>query len=177
MRTIPIALAGLIVGFTLPVYSQSGNWSTLERSFRPHVHQAGFQGVSRTAAPPRKAFALGGKEYATWLSAEALASSPDWQFSAPFPVESSRLEQIAREALVKVVTNAAPWYVSSLQVLSAPGSQSLKWYFLVEMKPFWGPGPLGSADIEESFWLAIDLSGKPGVIGQKIAENQWRLIR
>jgi hypothetical protein len=54
---------------------------------------------------------------------------------------------------------------------------SIGTYFLLDMRPFWGPGPLGTAAKAESFWLAIDMSGGPAVLGQGIAENQWRLVR
>ncbi len=170
----------IIAGIAIPallVWAQTSQVETFERGFRPHVAQGKIVGVQSSAQPQRKEFHISGLEYATWIKGESIESSPDWTPSQPAPLGFGQLEEIARQELAKIVTNDAPWSVTSFQLHSTPGRQALKWYFLVEMTPFWEPGPEGKNEDHDSFWVGIDFSGKPGSIGRRVGENQWTVRR
>jgi len=178
MRNIPISL--IITGIAVPgllVWAQSSRVETFERGFRPHVSQGHFVGAGSAIRPQRKTFHINGIEYATWMMGDAIESSPDWTPSQAPPLGFAQLEVIARRELAKVVTNDASWSVTSFQLQSIPGREAVKWYFLVEMTPFWEPGPTPTDSSHDSFCVGIDLSGKPGRIGRSTGENQWNILR
>jgi len=106
------------------------------------------------------------------MSGDSLRLSPDWTASQPIPLRFDRLEEIARQELAKLVADDSSWSVTSFQLHSIPEDQALKWYFVVEMKPFWEPGPPGPDEHHDSFYVYIDLSGKPGFVTQHYLERQ-----
>ena len=80
------------------------------------------------------------------------------------PIGFHQLEQTARQELAKLEPDDSSWSVDSFELHSLPTPQGLKWYFVVEMKPFWGAGPQGADPNPDSFAVYVDLSGKPGSI-------------
>src|SRR6185369_7831812 len=132
----------IVIGGVLPAFlvlGQENLVDTFERNFRPHVTRQGIVSGEAIALPPKTAFHIDRIEYATWIIGNAIESSPDWTPTQPAPLGFAQLEEIARRELAKILTNDAPWSVTSFQLLSTPGRQRLKWYFLVEMKPVWEP--------------------------------------
>ena len=178
MKRIPISC--MILFITLPallVLAQINRVDTFERSIRTHVPQSGFVASQGSIHAPKYEFYVAGSQHATWLSASAIEASPDWQASDPLPLTLAQVEKTSRLELARLVTNDAPWSVTSFQLHSIAGRQSLKWYFLVEMRPFWEPGPAAAERSHDSFWLCVDFSGKPGMVGRKVGDNQWNILR
>jgi hypothetical protein len=178
MQRLQISL--IVFAITLPVLlvpGQNSSVDTLERTFRPHVAHGGFLGFQRSSPPQRKAFQINGIEYATWIAGDSLEASPDWTSAQPLPIGFAQLEEVARKELARLVTNDTPWSVTSFQLHSTAGRQSLKWYFLVEMKPFWESGSVETNQNHDSFWIGVDLSGKPGFVGRKVGDHQWAIQR
>ena len=162
LRTL-LVLGGLAIPAVL-VLAQVNSVETFERGLRPHVAQPKIQGGTSFSLPYRD-FKLEGVEYRAGLSRSGLDSSPEWQSSQPLPIGFNRLEEIARQELGKLVTNDADWSVTGFQLQSVTTQTALKWYFVVEMRPFWEPAAPG-AKVNDSFCICIDLSGRPGIIGR-----------
>src|SRR5262249_3664041 len=155
-----------------PVPGQNSSVDTLERAFRPHVAHGGFLGFQLSGPPQRKAFQISGIEYATWIAGGSLYASPDWTPAQPLPIGLAQLEEAARKELARLVTNARPWSVTRFQLYATAGRQSLKWYFLVVMKPFWESGSVETNQNHDSFWIGVDFSGKSGFVGRKVGEHK-----
>jgi hypothetical protein len=179
MRGILLSIIVAVVAVpAVLVLAQINNVDTFERGLRPHVSQGKIGTVPSVIQPQRKTFRIDGVEYASWLRGASIEDSPDWVPDQPIPLKFAQLESIARQQLAKLVTNDASWWsVTSFQLHSIAGRQSLKWYFRVEMKPIWEPGPPGTDPHGDSFCVSIDLAGNPGLIGRKVDENQWMIQR
>jgi hypothetical protein len=178
MRGILLSIIVAVVAVpAFLVLAQMNNVDTFERTLRPHVSQWKIGSVSSVIQPQRKTFQINGVEYASWLQGASIEGSPDWMPDQPIPLKFAQVESIARQELAKLVTNDAHWSVTSFQLHSIAGRQALKWYFLVEMQPFWQPGPAGTDLHGDSFCVSIDLAGNPGLIGRKVGENQWMIQR
>lgn len=157
-------VALVLSGSALLLWGQSGKVETLERNFRPHVSQGKFAGGGTGLRMPEPlVFQIEGASYRSWMAAASLQASPDWTASQPMPVSFARLEQVARGELAKLVTDDASWSVRSFQLHSIPQELSLKWYFVIEMKPVWEP-TVPAANEPDSFRIYIDLAGTPGTI-------------
>jgi hypothetical protein len=178
MRNLQSSLiAAIFVATSFLLLAQDGPVQSFERNLRPHVARGGFLSFRQISPPPRKVFHIDGAEYATWMNVDLLESGPDWSPSQNVPVGFAALEEVARQELAKWVTNDLPWSVTSFQLFSTPGNQGLKWYFLVELKPVWEPGPTDSIEKHDSFMVYVDLLGRPGTVGRRVAENQWNVKR
>ena len=173
MRNLRNPLVILITA--VPVFlllAQANRIETFERGFRPHVAQGKIGSVERASAPEPRIFHINGVAFRSWMSGDSLRLSPDWAASQPIPLRFDRLEEIARQELAKLVADDSSWSVTSFQLHSIPEDQALKWYFVVEMKPFWEPGPPGPDEHHDSFCVHIDLSGRPGFVTQHFSERQ-----
>jgi hypothetical protein len=162
----------LVIGFAvavpaLLVLAQVNPVERFERGLRPHVAQQGIAGGSLGALPPKRDFYLNGHPYSAIIRADVLDSSPDWDPSQAPPLIYSRLQEIARRELSKMVRDDTDWSVTGFHLESVPRASSLKWFFQVEMKPFWNTSPPEIQTRSDSFGVCIDMSGKPGFIAQR----------
>ena len=119
---------------------------------------------SHVHPPTPRQFYLNRVAYKAWISGHQIETSPDWDSSQPLPLTFTRLEQIARQELARLAIDDVSWSIDGFEFRSIPAGQGLKWYFVVEMKPFWGSGPQGADRDPDSFCVYIDLGGKPGIV-------------
>lgn len=157
----------LITAPALLVLAQVNRVDTFERGFRPHPAQSkmGMSSLSQMHQPPTpRLFYINRVGYKAAISGVQIAASPDWDASQPLPVSFTRLEQIARQELAKLETDGDSWSVNSFELHSIPSDHGIKWYFVVEMKPFWGAGPQGADQGPDSFSIYVDLAGKAGFV-------------
>jgi hypothetical protein len=173
MRNLRIPFVTLILAVpALLAPAQVNHVETFERGFRPHVAHGYISSVQSFATPQPRAFYINRVGYRAWMAGESIKSSPDWTPSKPMPIAFEQLAQAARQELAKLVDDDSSWSVTSFQLHSIPEEQVLKWYCVIEMKPFWEPGPAGPEDSHDSFCAYIDLSGRPGFITRQYADRQ-----
>ncbi len=171
-----------VLGLTLlsasPVLAQRTQLDQFERGIRPHPGgpKGYITGVPGSADLVIRVFSLNNVQYWARISEEALLSAPDWTPSKPLPLDFTNAEAIARTQLRNLVADDAGWKVTGFHLcsaqLTAPDPDKLgarinlrrAWYFQVEMKPVTSPPPRGDGQRSDSFWVFIDLSGKPGTI-------------
>jgi hypothetical protein len=161
-----LLVASLVIGSAMLVLAQVTRVETFERNLRPHVSGEKFAGGVSGNHFQKRDFYINGTRYRASVTEDLLEAAPDWTPGHSFPLGLDQLEAVARRELARLVTNDAPWSVTSFQLSAAPTRAGTKWYFVIEMEPFWQPEPGAGEQARDSFQLITDLSGKPGFIGK-----------
>ena len=99
---------------------------------------------------------VGGREYLSMLKETRVR--PEWEPSAPLPLNLAKVEEVARTELRKLGPDDSWWIITEYQI--SRFGRGTNWYYAVTLKPeiqVVGLRP-------ESFTLLVDFSGNPGVI-------------
>ena len=143
-----VCLAALALGQALP----------------PTTHPTPQKWIVLGDAPGRemqkRTFHLQATEYLSVLYVEKSALGPEWESPSPLPLTLTKVEEIARGELRKLVTDEPRWLVTDFHL--GRFERSANWYYAVTLKP-----DVEVAGVEpDSFVALVDFSGKPGRIGK-----------
>ena len=101
-------------------------------------------------------FSVKGIPYESQITGEAIASSPDWHFENPPPVDIATAAKTARRQLKELVDDEASWQIDEIslcRVTTAPR----KWYYEIEFsKP--------NEERAKTIPLFVDFSGSSGKV-------------
>jgi len=138
----------------------------------PSRQEGGIRSVDRSQSEVvERIFYLRGMEYRSLMSWQEAESVRWWEPSTPLPISLERAEEIARNELVKLVSDEVRWQFAEFSIgrFHAPTAHGENWYFALTMKPVLAFGEVNS----DSFTVLMNASGEPGrIIGRSVRKTQ-----